>query len=322
MKVLFFSFKKYESNYYEIFKSKHQVSFLDVHLSESTVSLVKGFDVVSVFVNDHLNREVIRSLKDLGVKLIALRCAGYNNVDLKAAREFGMPVVRVPKYSPYAVAEHALALIMMLNRKIHKAYNRIRDGNFTLDGLIGFDLHKKTVGVIGTGEIGQVFCQIMNGLGCKVLAYDIQPSSLENVKYVTQEELFRESDIISLHVPLTNKTHHMVNAQTFKITKPNLMLINTGRGGLIDSKALLQALKQQKIGYAGLDVYEEEENVFFEDLSASGYQDDILARLTTFPNVVVTSHQGFLTHEALINISQTTLQNITSFENGKLENCL
>lgn len=322
MKIVFFSFKKYEADYYKLYQPKHETTFLDAHLNLSTVTLAKGFDVVSVFVNDHLSRDVISKLKDFGVKLIALRCAGYNNVDLKAAHEFGIPVVRVPKYSPNAVAEHALSLIMMLNRKIHKAYNRIRDGNFTLDGLVGFDLYKKTVGVVGTGEIGKVFCKIMNGFGCKVLAYDVQPTMLENVDYVKLEELLARSDIISLHVPLTDKTHHLINAETFKITKPNLMLINTGRGGLIDSKALLQALKTQRIGFAGLDVYEEEENVFFEDMSLSGYKDDLLARLTTFPNVVMTSHQGFLTHEALANISQTTFKNITAFQAGALENVL
>jgi D-lactate dehydrogenase len=250
-----------------------------------------------------------------------LRCAGYNNVDLEAAKELGLPIVRVPEYSPYAVAEHALALILALNRKITRAYNRVREGNFSLEGLVGFDLHGKTVGIIGTGKIGGVFARLIHGFGCDILAYDIKQNSelVEQlgVRYVPLAELYQKSDVISLHVPLLPQTRQIINAKAIAQMKDGVFLINTSRGALIDTRALLEGLKSQKIGAAGLDVYEEEEGVFFEDLSGQILKDDVLARLLTFPNVLITSHQAFLTREALTNIAHTTLESVTAFEAGK-----
>ncbi|RYU96598.1 2-hydroxyacid dehydrogenase [Emticicia agri] len=321
MKIAFFSTKPYDKDFFERYNTIHQFNFYEVALNEQSVRLAEGVDVVCVFVNDKLNAQVIDSLQKLGVQLIALRCAGFNNVDLVAAKNADMRVVRVPAYSPYAVAEHALALIMALNRKTHKAYNRVREGNFSLEKLTGFDLYHKTVGVVGTGKIGGVFARIMSGLGCKILAYDkFQDETLikAGVSYVSFEELLVQSDIISLHCPLTADTRHLINAQALAQMKKGVMLINTSRGALIDTQAVVEALKNKTVGYLGIDVYEQEENIFFNDLSEEILQDDTLARLMTFPNVLITSHQGFLTEEALTQIAITTLQNISDFADKKL----
>jgi D-lactate dehydrogenase len=317
MKIAFFSTKPYDKEFFEKYNQAHQIDFYEVALNEQSVRLAEGADVVCVFVNDQLNNPVIDALKDYGIQLIALRCAGFNNVDLAAARNANIKIVRVPAYSPYAVAEHALALIMTLNRKTHKAYNRVREGNFSLENLTGFDLYHKTVGVIGTGKIGGIFAKIMLGLGCKVLAYDMfqdEHLTAAGINYVSFEELLTQADIISLHCPLTESTHHLINAEALAQMKKGVMLINTSRGALIDTQVVVEALKSKKVGYLGIDVYEQEENIFFNDLSEQILQDDTLARLMIFPNVLITSHQGFLTEEALTQIAITTLQNISDFE--------
>ncbi len=321
MRIAFFSTHHFERKQFleEAERAGHELTFFDSALRETTASLARDYPCVCAFVNDDLGKETLRILAAGGTRLIALRSAGFNHVDLAAARELGLRVVRVPEYSPYAVAEHALALILTLNRKTHRANARVRDGNFSLDGLVGFDLHGKTVGVVGTGRIGSVMAKIVTGLGCRVLAYDRmrKPELVElGVRYVEFEELLRESDIISLHVPLTPETRHLFDARAIALTKPGFMLINTSRGALIDTRALIEGLKSKHIGYAGLDVYEEEEGVFFENLSDQILQDDQLARLLTFSNVLLTSHQGFLTEEALRNIAQTTLRSVTEFELG------
>ncbi len=324
MKICIYDTHKFEREFFlscnENFK--HEIVFFEARLNTQTVAMAKGADVVCAFVNDKLNEDVLKSLQQSGIRLLALRSAGFNHVDLKAAERLKLPVVRVPEYSPYAVAEHAVALILTLNRKTHKAYNRVREANFNLDGLVGFDLHGKTVGVIGTGKIGSVFARIMHGFGARVLAYDIQPNeqliAKYNVEYKDLPVIFKNADIISLHVPLTTQTKHMLNASTFEQMKKGVMIINTGRGALIDTHDLIAVLKTGKIGAAGLDVYEEEENIFFRDMSETVLQDDMLARLLTFPNVLITSHQAFLTQEALKNIATTTLQNVTDFEQGKV----
>ncbi len=323
LKVAIFDTHCFEREYFERANRSagHELTFFEVKLTEETVSLAFGFDAVCVFVNDRLNEEVIRALHAGKIRLIALRSTGFNNVDLEAARRFGIRVVRVPEYSPHAVAEHATALILSLDRKIHKAHQRVREGNFSLEGLVGFDLFGKTVGVIGTGRIGTNMARIMSGFGCRVLATDLIPNEevarLPNSQYVDLDRIYRESDIITLHVPLTPETRHLLNEKAFSKMKTGVIVINTGRGALIDTKALIDALKHGKIGFAGLDVYEEEENIFFKDLSEQVIQDDCIARLLTFPNVLITSHQGFLTKEALENIAKTTLRNITEFEQGK-----
>ena len=322
MKTALFNVKPYERSAFDAANARygHQLQYLDARLNLNTVALAAGFPAICAFVNDSVNREVIAALAAGGTKLIALRSAGFNNVDLVAAKDNGLTVCRVPAYSPYAVAEHALALILTLNRKTHKAYNRVREGNFALDGLTGFDLHGKTVGVVGTGTIGTVVCNILRGFGCKVLAYDIveNPDAVAaGATYVPLDQLLASSDIITLHCPLNKQTHHLIDAPALAQMKPGVMLINTGRGGLIDTVAVIRALKSKQIGMLGLDVYEEEGGVFFEDQSAKGVQDDVLARLLTFPNVLVTGHQAFLTHEALANIADTTLGNITRFETGE-----
>jgi D-lactate dehydrogenase len=259
---------------------------------------------------------VLKQLKEDGIELIALRCAGFNNVDIDTAMKLELPVVRVPAYSPYAVAEHTLGLILSLNRKIHKAYSRVRDGNFALDGLLGFDLHGKTIGVIGTGRIGEIFCSIMMGMGCKVIAYDKFPNKnleAKGVRYVDLHELYIHSDIISLHCPLNYETYHIINEYAIAAMKDGVMIINTSRGPLIDTEAIIEGMKKGKVGYVGLDVYEEEEELFFEDLSETVIQDDIFVRLQTFPNVIITSHQAFFTREAVYNIADTTFNNIKAF---------
>jgi D-lactate dehydrogenase len=322
LKIAVFDSKPYIKQIFEEQNNNHFVfKYFKSRLNQDTVSLTSGFKVICAFVNDKIDAEVCEELNRRGVELIALRCAGYNNVDIKTCEKHGISVVRVPAYSPYAVAEHTVALIMVLNRHIHKANNRIREGNFSLDGLVGFDMYGKTVGVIGTGKIGICLINILIGFGCKILAYDKFPdktvAQMKSVQYVDLDKLFRNSDIISLHVPLTPETHYMINKDSIAKMKQGLMLINTSRGGLVNTKDLIENLKTGQIGSAGLDVYEEESEYFFEDYSHAIIADDILARLTTFNNVMVTSHMAFLTKEALVNIVETTLDNIREYENGK-----
>lgn len=318
MKLAFFDDHSYEHEVFEKANAnfKHEIVYFESALTPATAHLAKGFPSVCAFVNDCLNENCLRILAEGGTKIVALRSAGFNHIDLKAARSLNLTVVRVPEYSPYAVAEHAVALIQTLNRKTHRAFNRVREGNFALDRLVGFDLHGKTVGVIGAGKIGKVFINIMNGFACRVLAYDLYPDPKVKAEFVTLEKIFRESDIISLHVPLTKETRHLIDGSAISLMKENVMLINTGRGALVDTMALITALKERKIGAAGLDVYEEEEGVFFHDFSDKILTDDVLARLMTFSNVLITGHQAFLTLEALRNIAETTLGNITAFERG------
>ena len=326
MKIAFFDTKPYDRPSFDKYGSQNGIEFkyLETKLNEDTAELAQGYDGVCVFVNDTVNAAVIDKLQYMGVKTVALRCAGFNNVDMKHA--YGrVHVVRVPAYSPYAVAEHAVALLMTSIRRIHKAYIRTKDFNFSLSGLTGFDLHGKTVGVIGTGRIGRVFIDICLGFGMKVLAYDKFPSpeleAKENVSYVTLDELFMESDIISLHCPLTEETYHVIDAAAIDKCKKGAVIINTSRGALVDAEALLNGIKSRKIGAACLDVYEEESELFFEDNSGHIMEDDTLARLISMPNVLVTSHQAFLTEEALENIAETTVQNLLSFaQNGQCEN--
>ncbi|AFY54554.1 lactate dehydrogenase-like oxidoreductase [Rivularia sp. PCC 7116] len=326
MKVAVFSSKKYDRSFLSEANSDygHELVFFEPKLSSETTALAAGFPAVCAFINDQIDRHTISAIAEQGTKLIALRSAGFNNVDIKAATDLGITVVRVPAYSPYAVAEHAAGLILTLNRKYHRAHNRVRESNFSLNGLLGFDLHHSTVGIIGTGKIGMCFARIMKGFGCNVLAYDIyqNPECLEmGVQYVELSKLLATSDIVSLHCPLTPDSYHMINAETLEQFKSGAMLINTSRGGLIDTKAVIDALKSQKLGYVGLDVYEQEGNLFFEDLSQEVIQDDIFQRLLTFPNVVITAHQAFFTKNALENIAQTTINNISDFEkNGKCDN--
>ena len=302
----------------------YDLTFLEPRLYDHTAALSADHNVVCAFVNDKIDAPVLEQLKENKVKLVALRCAGFNNVDIETAQKLGIGVVRVPAYSPYAVAEHTLGMILSLNRKFHKAYTRVRDGNFSLDGLLGFDLHKKTVGVIGTGKIGQIFSHIMQGLGCTVIAYDKFPNKdLESkgVKYVDLHDLYRNSDIISLHCPLTYETYHIINEYAISGMKKGVMIINTSRGPLIDTAAVIEGLKKGKVGYVGLDVYEEEEELFFEDLSEKVIQDDMFVRLQTFPNVIITAHQAFFTNEAVHNIAETTFNNIREyFEKGSSVN--
>jgi D-lactate dehydrogenase len=299
----------------------HAITCLEPRLTPETVALAAGFPVVCSFVNDRVDAAAVTGLAQTGVRLLALRSAGYNHVDLEAAAAAGLRVVRVPEYSPYAVAEHAVALILSLNRKIHRAFGRVRDANFSLEGLVGFDLHGKTVGVVGTGRIGVVFVRILRGFGCRILAHDLAPAPElagdPGVQYTDLPMLYRESDILSLHVPLTPATRHLIDAQALGAMKPGVYLINTSRGALIDTPALVAALKQGHVGAAGLDVYEEEAGIFFSDLSDQVLQDDVLARLLTFPNVLVTAHQGFLTREALAEIADTTLASVAAFERGE-----
>lgn len=321
MKIAFFSSKIYDKIYFNRYNTYHELKYFENPLNAESVDLTNGYDGVCVFVNDQLNAEVIAQLAARNIKIIALRCAGFNNVDLQAAQKHGIAVVRVPAYSPHAVAEHAVALIMTLNRKTHKAYNRVREGNFSLERLTGFDLYGKTVGVVGTGKIGEAFAFIMKGFGCKVLAYDIHPNPVlvgAGIQFVELDELFAQSDIISLHCPLTPQTNRLINSESLEKMKPNTMLINTSRGGLIDTKAVINALKSGKLGYLGIDVYEQEADLFFNDFSESIIQDDMLMRLMSFPNVLITAHQGFFTEEALTQIAQVTLQNLADFEQGQL----
>jgi D-lactate dehydrogenase len=294
----------------------HELIYHEARLSWDTAALAAGCQAACIFVNDEADARVLEGLNQGGVRIVALRCAGFNNVNLEAARDLGLVVARVPAYSPYAVAEHTVALILTLNRKVHRAYNRVREGNFALDGLIGFDLFGRTVGVVGTGQIGLLVSRIMRGFGCRVLAYDVQPNQeclALQVSYVPLPELFARSDIVTLHCPLNAATRYLINKEAIAAMKPGVMIVNTGRGGLIDTAAAISGLKKGKIGYLGLDVYEEESELFFEDRSHSAIHDDVFARLLTFPNVVITGHQAFFTDEALQGIATTTLANLSEF---------
>lgn len=320
MKIAFFSTQQYDKEYFSKYNTNHELIFFEAQLNEQTVSLAEGYGAICAFVNDVLNAAVIKLLAAQGVQLIAMRCAGYNNIDLEAAKANNIKIVRVPAYSPYAVAEHAVALILTLNRKTHKAYNRVREGNFSLEKLTGFDLHGKTVGVIGTGQIGQVFAEIMQGFGCRVLAFDLianKELEAKGIEYLPLVKLLPQCDIISLHCPLTDQTKHIINANTLPLMKPGVMLINTSRGALIDTRDAIHALKTGHLGYLGIDVYEQEEKLFFHNLSEQIIEDDVIMRLMSFPNVLITSHQGFFTDEALTEIAKTTLQNVQDFEAGK-----
>lgn len=319
--VAFYDVKPYDLEYFNLIndKFKFSIKYIEGRLNVNTAILADGCSAVCAFVNDDVSADVIERLSGIGIKLIAMRCAGYNNVDVKYA-EGKIPVVRVPAYSPYAVAEHAVALLLTLNRRTHKAFLRTRDFNFSLNGLTGFDLHGKTVGVIGTGKIGTVFIDICRGFGLKIIAYDVSKKQ-NKVEYVSLDELFERSDIISLHCPLSKDTHHIINENSISKMKKNCFIINTSRGALIDSEDLLDALLNERIGGACLDVYEEESELFYEDKSETIIKDNVLSRLICLPNVIVTSHQGFLTREALMNIASTTLENIDSYLNkGKLVN--
>jgi len=325
-KIAFFDAKPYDRKSFDEANRNFafNISYFDAHLNPDTVELTCTFDAVCAFVNDIINQEVIKSLVGHNIRLIALRCAGYNNVDFKSA--YGkIHIVRVPAYSPHAVAEHAVALMLSLNRKTHKAYYRTRDGNFSINGLLGFDMHGKIAGVIGTGKIGKCLIAILKGFGMRILAYDPYPDKKytqeNNVEYVDLEELYKKSDIISLHCPLNPQTEYMINEKTINQMKDGVIIINTGRGKLIHTKSLINGLRKRKIGAAGLDVYEEESEYFFEDRSTEIITDELLARLLMFPNVLMTSHQGFFTKEALHNIADTTLKNISEFFNdGYLKN--
>ena len=324
--ITFFSTQPYDREFFikENTDFGFQLDFIEAALDETTVDLVKKSEAVCVFVNDKVDKDVIECLSAKGVKVIALRCAGFNNVDVHAAKENNIKICRVPAYSPQAVAEHAVAMILTLNRKTHKAYNRVREQNFSLNGLLGFNLYGKTVGVIGTGNIGRAFCKIMLGFGCKVLAFDlIANKEMEalGVDYVPLTDLFAESDVISLHSPLNGQTHNIINADTINMMKTGVMLINTSRGGLVDTKAVIAGLKTGKLGFVGIDVYEQEEKLFFRDLSANIIEDDVISRLISFSNVLITAHQGFFTKEALTRIAAVTLSNIRSaIKNSDLKN--
>lgn len=323
MRIAVFDAHRFERPVIEKANAKfgYEITFFEPRLTEQTVASAAGYKIVCSFANDRLDETVLRELKKNGTQFIALRSAGFNHVDLKTAKELGLKVARVPAYSPYAIAEHAVTLLLCLNRKICRASARVHELNFSLDGLVGFDLHGKTVGVVGTGRIGAAFVKIMAGFGCRVLTYDVSRNpeleKIPGVHPVPLDELLRESDVISLHVPLTPQTRHLIDDAAFEKMKSGVVFLNTGRGALVDATALVRALKSGRVGAAGLDVYEEEEGVFFQDLSEQVLKDDVLARLLTFPNVLITAHQGFLTREALANIAETTLENIDAFIHGR-----
>lgn len=326
MKITFFSTKPYDKEFFDKVNKdfNFELEYFETHLGPHILNVIEHSDAVCAFVNDTLNAEVLESLSKKGVKYIALRCAGFNNVDLEAAKRLGIRVSRVPAYSPEAVAEHAMAMILTLNRKTHKAYNRVREQNFSLNGLMGFNLYQKTIGVIGTGNIGAAFAKIAKGFGAKILAYDIaENQELKDlgIEYASMDELLSQSDIISLHCPLMDATHHLINKESISKMKENVMLINTSRGGLIDTKAVIDGLKSKHIGYLGIDVYEQEEKLFFRDLSHTIIEDDTIQRLMSFPNVLVTAHQAFFTEEALHQIATSTLTSLSNFEaNNEFEN--
>lgn len=324
MKVAVFSTKPYDREFLTqanaLLAQPHELVFHETQLNTHSTLLAQGCQAVCCFVNDHVDADVLQQLGAQGVTLVALRCAGFNQVDLAAAKNLGITVARVADYSPHAVAEHALGLMLMLNRHLHRAYHRVRENDYSLNGLLGFDMVNKVVAVIGTGKIGEVFARIALGLGCKLIAYDPQPNQAlldAGVTYVPLEQLWPQADVISLHCPLNNSTHHLINGESIARMKEGVMIINTGRGGLIDTRAVISGLKSKKIGHLGLDVYEEEGDLFFEDNSNQLLQDDVFARLLTFPNVVVTGHQAFFTREALTAIARVTLANITHFEHNE-----
>ena len=321
MKIAVFSTKSYDQEYFEKYNGEYNYNFtyFETTLKASTANLTNGFDAVCVFVNDIIDKETLKILSANNIQLIALRCAGYNNVDIEAARNYNIKIVRVPAYSPEAVAEHAIALILTLNRKTHKAYNRVREGNFSLKNLIGFNLQGKTVGVIGTGQIGATFIKLIKGFGCKIIAFDINKNKelLDlGVEYLELNEVFKRSDIVSLHCPLNQHTKHIINEKSIALMKDGVMIINTSRGGLVNTADVIECLICKKIGYLGIDVYEQEENLFFKDLSEHIIQDELILRLMSFPNVLITSHQAYFTKEAMTEITLTTLENIKSFKNN------
>ena len=326
MKTIIFSTQDYERPFFETLNKDHghDLTYIEAQLTADTASLARDHACVCVFVNDTLDAKTIELLAEEGVKLIALRSAGFNHVDLEAAGEHGLKVVRVPAYSPHAVAEHTLCLMMALNRKVHRAYNRVREGNFALNGLMGFDVHGKTVGIIGTGKIGECVAEILKGFGCRLLGFDVAKNpdcEKLGMEYTDLDTLFKASDIVTLHCPLTPDTEHLIDEQAIGKMKKGVQIVNTSRGGVVDTSAVIQALKSEKIGSLGLDVYEEEGDFFFRNLSDKVIQDDQLARLLTFPNVIVTGHQAFFTHEALHAIVETTLANIRQVEkDGECEN--
>jgi D-lactate dehydrogenase len=323
VRVAVFATKAYDRRFLDEANTHfgHELRYLEPRLDESTASLAAGHDAVCVFVNDSLDAATLQKLKDVGVRAIALRCAGYNNVDLRAAERLGLPVVRVPAYSPEAVAEFTIGLLLALDRKIHRAWSRVRDNNFALDGLIGRDLGSRTAGVIGIGRIGQIVARILRlGFGCQVLASDVVENAelkAAGVRYVAREELLSESDVVTLHCPLTPQTHHLIDATSLAAARPGVLIVNTSRGALIDTAALIEGLKSDKVGGVALDVYEQEADLLFEDLSSQVVQDDVFQRLLTFPNVLVTGHQAFLTEEALRAIAETTLRSLADAEAGR-----
>lgn len=317
-KIAVYSAKPYDRESLEATAENKSIDFhfFEHRLSEFSVRSSKGFDGICIFVNDVANREVLTKLDKYGIRVLVLRCAGFNNVDLEAAKELGIKVFRVPAYSPEAVAEHAVALLMTVNRRTHRAYNRVREGNFELNGLLGMDIHGKSVGVVGTGLIGKALCRIMNGFGCKVYAYDPYPDESLDAEYIPLNDLFEQSDIVSLHCPLTEESHHLIDRDVLDRMKHGAILINTGRGGLVDTRAVIEALKTGSLGALGLDVYEEESDLFFEDRSSEIIKDDTIIRLMGFPNVLITGHQGFFTTEALGQIADVTTENLDRFFSG------
>lgn len=320
MKILFYSTKKYDKDYFTAQNSEHVLEFSEYGLNEQTADFAKNSDAVCIFVNDICDAEVIDKLYSSGIKAILLRCAGFNNVDIEHAKSLGIKVARVPAYSPFSVAEHTLALLLCLNRKIHKAYNRVRESNFNIEGLEGFDIHQKTIGVIGFGNIGKAFAQIMSGFGGEILVYDPyaeKATNLSNIKFVELNELFEKADIISLHCPLNEDTKYIIDEKALEIIKPSAIVINTSRGALIDTQSIIKALKSKLIAGLAIDVYGYEKDLFFKDMSNEIINDDIFERLLTFPNVLVTAHQAFLTKEALAGIAKTTLNNACLIEKSE-----
>ncbi len=321
MKIAFFSTKPYDRKFFDEHNNGfgHEITYFETRLTRQTLRLAEGHECACVFVNDQVDASVLIALAAQGTRLIALRCAGFNNVDIHSAKELGISVVRVPAYSPYAVAEHTVGLMLALNRRIYWAHSRVREGNFSLDGLLGFDMRGRTAGIVGTGKIGACVIRILNGFGCKIIAFDkFKNPACEalGVEYVELDQLFARADIVSLHCPLFKETHHLINNDAIAKMKKGVMIINTSRGALIDARAAIEGLKSGKIGHLGIDVYEEEEDLFFEDKTFEIRTDDVFARLTTFPNVVITGHQAYFTQEAVAAIAKTTLENITAYENG------
>ncbi|MCB9281872.1 MAG: 2-hydroxyacid dehydrogenase [Lewinellaceae bacterium] len=323
MKILFFSAKPYDKLFFDRFNEAHgfELEYYETHLGPHSLGLVQGAEAVCVFVNDKLNAEVMAALHEKGVRIVALRCAGFNNVDLEAAKKFGIGVCRVPAYSPEAVAEHAVAMILTVNRKTHKAYNRVREQNFSLNGLLGYNLSGKTVGVVGAGKIGKAFIRIMLGFGCKILAHDLYPDDVlagNGVSYVSLPELFQQSDIVSLHCPLTKDNRYLINREALSLMKPGVTIVNTSRGALLNTADIIHALKTKQVGALCIDVYEQEEKLFFRDLSSSIIDDDQIQRLMSFPNVLITAHQAFFTEEALTEIAQITLDNVARLGENRM----